>query len=221
MPASTFIYCLRDPITNLPRYIGKANDPFKRMKGHLRDAKYRRSHREKWIAALLDKGLRPMLEVLDEVPNELWETYERDYVAGFRMLGFPLVNGTDGGDGISNPSLAVRQKISVTKTGSRASAETKAKMSRSQTGRRHTDESREKMNRVQAGRTFSDEARAKISQTLTGKKQSEETRRKRGLALSGAGNGNYGKTFSAETRQKIRDSLIEWNRKRKALIEVP
>lgn len=35
--STTFIYCLRDPETQLIRYVGKANDPQIRLVRHLRE----------------------------------------------------------------------------------------------------------------------------------------------------------------------------------------
>ena len=86
----TFIYCLYDPITDLPKYIGKSNNPEKRFKEHLKDKT--KSKKVNWIKSLIKKDLKPKLEILDEVDENTWEIMESMYISLFRGWGFELLN---------------------------------------------------------------------------------------------------------------------------------
>lgn len=99
---TTFIYALNDPNTGLTRYIGKADDPQQRLSVHL--ASKEQNHRTNWIKSLLKNGQQPVLEILDAVPKEFWPQWEVAWIANFRELGYPLVNGTVGGEGSLGPT---------------------------------------------------------------------------------------------------------------------
>lgn len=122
---TTFIYALRDPRTDLIRYVGKADDPQKRLSVHLADK--HRNHRTNWIKDLMINGLEPVLEIVDEVPFSEWPMWEVAYIENFRDLGYPLVNGTLGGEG----SMGVTE-------------ETLAKIQESRKHLKRTPESKEK-----------------------------------------------------------------------------
>lgn len=99
---TTFIYALKDPDTNLIRYIGKSDDPEKRLSVHL--CCKGRNHRVNWVRSLTKAGMSPVLEILDEVPIDEWMSWEVAYIEFFRELGFSLVNETQGGEGATNPT---------------------------------------------------------------------------------------------------------------------
>jgi hypothetical protein len=74
---TTFIYSLSDPITGEIRYIGKANNPKKRILDHVRENKTsNRSHKISWIKSLIVKDLLPIVEIVDEVPKLDWEFWD-------------------------------------------------------------------------------------------------------------------------------------------------
>ena len=52
MRKTTFIYALKDPRTNIIRYIGKANEPYKRYKKHLNKCRDKNTHKRNWINSL-------------------------------------------------------------------------------------------------------------------------------------------------------------------------
>lgn len=110
---TTFIYALNCPITGATRYIGKAGNPKHRLSCHLHARE--NCHRTNWIRSL--GGRSPILEVLDEVPENEWMFWEVEYIRLYRALGFKLVNGTSGGDGTFNPSKETRQKMSIWQLG--------------------------------------------------------------------------------------------------------
>lgn len=97
--AWTYIYGLVDPRTNRIRYIGKADNPQRRLTNHLADA--RRgvvSVRCRWLRKLMKLGLVPTVEILEEVPVDRWDEAERWWIARL-SLSHDLTNGTHGGDG--------------------------------------------------------------------------------------------------------------------------
>lgn len=112
MTASTvFIYALCDPETGSPRYVGKARNLRKRVRQHLQPYELKRSnHRTAWIKSLLAKGLRPMVQVLEEVNAAQWPEAERQHIAALKSAGADLVNGDDGGCGGNDGSEWSRAK---------------------------------------------------------------------------------------------------------------
>jgi len=62
---------------------------------------------------MLSKGLIPTITLLGEYEGD-GNKEEIAWIKYFRDGGVELTNGTDGGDGISNPSKMVRDKISTT-----------------------------------------------------------------------------------------------------------
>ena len=158
-----------------------------------------------------------------------WSDLQEKERYWIKTLGSMAPNGynlTQGGDGLVNPSLEVRDKIRRAQTGKHATDETKKKMSLSQRGRKHSNESKQKMSLGRIGMRFSDEHRQHISDFQKGKKRGPlplETRRKIGaihkgrrlspahreIAVKNLDNGRLwakGKTFSEEHRRKLSES---------------
>ena len=86
------IYGLFDKDGGL-RYIGKANDPAKRLKGHMRETTRRRTPLYDWLAK---HGL-PDMKIL-EADCADWREAERRLIASARSRGERLLNLADGGD---------------------------------------------------------------------------------------------------------------------------
>jgi len=91
------IYALIDPVSGEVRYIGKANDAQKRLKGHLREARHK-TPVYFWIGSLRKKGLVPELKVIATCEHSEWEEAERKAIAEGRSKGMRLLNVVDGGD---------------------------------------------------------------------------------------------------------------------------
>lgn len=105
MAEAPAIYGLFDAAGRL-RYIGKANDPEARLKGHMRDARRRDTPLYRWIR----KNGKPTMRVLWENDGEWdWRDVERLLIAGFRDEGCKLLNVADGGDEPHCPT-ATRQE---------------------------------------------------------------------------------------------------------------
>jgi hypothetical protein len=94
MPETAKIYGLSDPNTQEIRYIGKANNPAERYKGHLRDASRRTTPVYHWINSLQDK---PHLIVLASCLTSDWQSVEKQIIAQYRE-DHSLLNLADGGN---------------------------------------------------------------------------------------------------------------------------
>jgi len=95
--SKTYIYTLSD--SSGIRYIGKSDNPAKRLSIHLKESKLKRTKKEKWIFSLKAKGQKPILEILDEVDSYNWSFYECYWISQFKSWEFKLLNGTSGGEG--------------------------------------------------------------------------------------------------------------------------
>lgn len=177
---TTFIYVLNDPRTNQIRYVGKADDPLERWKAHCKPDK-KNPHKTRWVLELLRLGLLPELEILEEVPKNQWQEIEREYIRVFRMIGIPLTNVSEGGEGVTM-TPEVREKIGRANKkhtypsgknhpnfGKHWPKEARQNMSLAHKGRpgpmegkKHTEVSKEKMRLSQTGKTHSLETRQKM-----------------------------------------------------------
>lgn len=91
------IYALFDPRGGGIRYIGKANDAQKRLKGHLRETR-RVTPLYCWISKLRDEGVTPWMAVIAHAISADWEDLERDLITQWREDGMRLLNVAEGGD---------------------------------------------------------------------------------------------------------------------------
>lgn len=100
-----YIYTLECPVTAQVRYIGKTNNLSKRLSAHCKDKV--KSHKSSWIKSLNNKGLKPVVTVLDQTEDEQ-ECYklEQYWIAQFRAWGFDLTNLTNGGEGFSGKDVS-------------------------------------------------------------------------------------------------------------------
>ncbi len=160
--ATTFIYALLDPRTGAIRYVGKADDPQKRLGDHLRQCKCGESYRAHWLRQLLRDGLRPLLEVVDEVAQSEWAAVECAYVTFYKEQGCELVNATPGGDGMGAGELHPL-------FGRPRSPEVRAKLSAANKGKTLSPEVRAKLRAAHNGKIFSPERCANMSAAQKGK----------------------------------------------------
>jgi len=120
MNRPVYIYVINDPRTGLVRYVGKTADPKQRFRKHL-TAK-NKSLSSKWIRGMLDIGLKPTFEIIDECTEADWQEKERRYIILFKSIGAKLLNQMPGGEG--GPTMLGRKltpeqanKISLSKIG--------------------------------------------------------------------------------------------------------
>lgn len=87
----SYVYLLRDPITRRVRYVGQSNNPKRRLRAHLSQARRVSTlHSRRWIASLLAKGVLPVLEVIEQAEN----VCEREtfWIAFYNACGCDLTN---------------------------------------------------------------------------------------------------------------------------------
>lgn len=156
---TTFIYGLIDPRCQAVRYVGKADDPAKRLTGHLGKQSLSKSdYKSRWLNKLLSLGLTPTLVILEEVEYLDWQAAEQRWIAHFRAAGNRLTNGDDGGNGGLAMSPTTRKKLSerrkawwARQTPEARRAFTQARAERSR-GHPVSAETRRKISSAQIGR---------------------------------------------------------------------
>lgn len=92
-----YIYALRDPNTSYVRYVGKANNPAKRLSAHISKSKILNIHSANWIRSLVENGIRPIMDILEMCEDEKWEDREKFWIAYYRDI-YDLTNILDGGE---------------------------------------------------------------------------------------------------------------------------
>lgn len=120
MKSRFLIYSLVDPLNGETRYVGRSssglNRPFAHWKN--RNMRERRDPVHNWTRSLLVKGLVPEIIVLQYVEghhdvNDELNRLEVEWIAKFRKDGARLLNLSDGGGGLMNPPVWVREKMSL------------------------------------------------------------------------------------------------------------
>lgn len=94
------IYGLLHPETGELRYIGKADDPGKRLATHMRDARRRKTPLYCWIRSL---AAAPVMLVLESDCLD-WPSAERSWIARAKVAGIRLLNLAEGGNQPSCPA---------------------------------------------------------------------------------------------------------------------
>jgi len=133
----TYIYALVDPDTDGVRYVGKADNPRKRLETHLAGYEPHATHKSNWIKSLLAQGKQPELMILEEADADTWQEAEKRWIAYFRKVGVSLTNTTDGGEGGAtvtqetiSPQLREQRRERMRKTALRLNAESREEAER-------------------------------------------------------------------------------------------
>lgn len=71
-----YIYKLIDPVSKEIRYIGKTGNMKNRFSSHISNAKKSKSHLAHWLTKLRNKGLFPIMEIIEECNLDNWEERE-------------------------------------------------------------------------------------------------------------------------------------------------
>lgn len=218
MNKPTKIYVLRDPETGEVRYVGKTTQRLcSRLTGHMQCNP--ETHSGRWIKLLRDKGLRPLIELIEEAGDD-WPERERHWISHYRDSGASLTNLSQGGDGHNgfHTSEETRAKLSAASKGKKRPG-ISAKLSAAFKGRVVSDQTREKIAAGLRGKEIPAEVRERISATLTGRtkpprtaehcqkiadrakgrKRSEETKAEVAAKLKG-------REFSEEHRRKLSEA---------------
>lgn len=146
----SYIYCLKDPIDGKIKYIGKSIDPYKRYSDHLKKHKYKSTTKNNWIKKLHSLNEKPILEILDAVPDNEWSFWEKYWIGLFKTWGFILYNLTGGGDG-GNFGPISNKKISEKLKGRKFSEKTLSIMKESAKKRKITENGRKKLSESRKG----------------------------------------------------------------------
>lgn len=95
MPDLTYIYVLRDPDTQTPRYVGKTNSPKFRLAAHLSLCKKQGTKVSRWIYSLVCNNKKPTLEIIEEIKEHYSDelAFEREeYWIGYFSQNNKLLN---------------------------------------------------------------------------------------------------------------------------------
>lgn len=187
------IYVLKHPDTLEIRYVGKTVRSLNRRLGnHIANAKGNKhnKHLSNWIMSILKERKRPIIELIEECDNSVWEEREKYWISQYNNL----INLTEGGDGC---------------IGFIHNSETINKLRLINLGRKHTEEFKKAMSKRLKGISHSKEHSAKIAKANTGKKASEETKKR--LSES-----HKGIVQSEESKRKRSETIKAWWAKRKS-----
>lgn len=183
-----YIYALCDPRNGAVRYVGKSVNPKVRYRQYCSPSQYyhHRSHCSTWCFGLLQRGLRPILKILEVCPpGSAWWQAEQWWIAYGRSNGWQLTNHSIGGElgglGVRRSS-EFRQRVSRALMGRSKPVETRHLMAVAATGRVLDDATRAKIGSKNRGRSPSAATREKLRQARLGKSLSPEGRKKVGLA---------------------------------------
>lgn len=158
----TYIYALCDERAAW-RYIGKSDSPHERFKRHMHDASDIRKAR--WIKAMGQRGFTPTLQILQVVPFDAWQIWERHWIEAAELSGASLTNSTAGGIGPLSPSQESREKMRAAKVGRKQTEEHRAKVSEALRGKAKPRRSEAHSAAISAacrGRQILQEHRAKL-----------------------------------------------------------
>ena len=86
---TVYIYTLTDPITEQVRYVGKTITPKRRYRQHLCCAKQFISHSQRWIQGLLDRDLKPVMQIIETTTRSQWRERERYWIKYYQALDAP------------------------------------------------------------------------------------------------------------------------------------
>lgn len=159
-----FIYGLIDPRTNALRYVGESYRPKRRLGEHVALARISPNNRRRvvrWVRSLLKVQMLPLLEILEEVPDEAANDAERFWIASLRAAGAQLLNMATGGEGGGPLTEAARQKLRQRTF----SAEHRAKIGAA--SRLRTSPRFRALNESRRGQALSTEHRNKIRASVT------------------------------------------------------
>jgi hypothetical protein len=126
---TTYIYGISH--RGLIRYIGKSNNPRRRLYQHINEKSNK--HKYNWLNNIIKNNDRPTIEIIDEVPEEEWEFWEQYWISQFKTWGFKLLNATNGGEGANGYKHAEhsKKKMRKSKLGTTLSQEQRDKISKS------------------------------------------------------------------------------------------
>ena len=107
-----FIYVLKDPDTKIVCYVGKTNNPTKRLSSHRNPGKKSQNLPSvRWNRKLKELGKAPIMEIIEETDD--WEACEKRWIAFYRNQNKDLLNVDEGG--IVEIGICHRQRKNASK----------------------------------------------------------------------------------------------------------
>ncbi len=202
MATAFYVYehCRRD--TGAVFYVGK---------GSGRRARCTQGRNRYWrnVARKAGWSMRIVFRTEDE---ELAFLAEQELIRRHRLLGSPLVNQTEGGEGMAGytfPAEVLERRAEAQRGQKRPTVAEKLR------GRSKSPEHRRKLSEAHRGKVISDEQRLRMSvalrgrpSSMLGKKHRAESRARISAALAGERNPFYGRKHSAETRKRLSEVNI-------------
>jgi len=169
------IYFLKHPLTKEIRYVGKTNNPTRRLIQHTYTARHktRKSHCCSWIGSLLKDNQMPVMCIVNWFNSEEdCNNAEKLIIENFKKTGINLTNLTDGGEGQCGRIMSeeTRKKISESQLkrgnaweGKKRPPEIGLKISLTKTGKKFSIEHKKKLSEAKKGRIIPIQTRIKMS----------------------------------------------------------
>lgn len=143
-----YIYALQDPFTLELKYVGKTIRLHERLMNQCNENS--NTHRCHWIQSIVKRGAKPIHVILETLEDGAeWEDRERYWIAYGRAQGWPLTNGTEGGDGVKG-----------------LTGDSLFRMQNTWVGRKHKPESGLKIAAANRRRIVSDQQKQRASDSL-------------------------------------------------------
>ena len=130
------VYALMSSADNEIRYVGQTISGLARRRSeHINRAKrvHRPTHRDAWIRKVLREGHELVAVCLCD--HAVRDRDEMQWIAFLRFSGFRLVNATGGGDGMTDASPELREKLSGSVAGLWADPEYRERQSLAHKGK--------------------------------------------------------------------------------------
>ena len=102
----TYIYALMDG--DDIKYIGKSDDPNKRLNQHIKYGYNNKSYKHSWVRKMLRENKEIKFKILEVVPHNIWEEREIYWISKYRSSN--LTNKTIGGEGKNYPESLIKTK---------------------------------------------------------------------------------------------------------------
>ncbi len=189
--AQCFVYIDRKP-DGTPFYVGKGAAVRVRVLG--------RNTFHKNITKKYPNWTRTVVETAEEQLCREFEVLLIEEIGRRDLKTGPLVNLTDGGEGMANPSPETRAKLSAAGTGRRHTADACLRISKANKGKTIPAKTRAKMSESRKIAMASPEARSRSAESHRGYRASAETKLKQSIAA---------KLYMAspEARKRVSDAL--------------
>lgn len=86
-----YVYALKDPVTQEIKYIGSSANPKQRLASHLSKPLEGKESKLQWIAALKQRDLKPLIEILETTTEADRLRSEDKWYSHYRSLGCELL----------------------------------------------------------------------------------------------------------------------------------